>query len=63
MRADRKAISALKKGRIVRLDVIEGRPGGPNNDALHITLADGRVVRVDAYAMSGMTVTLRESGE
>lgn len=58
MKATRAAIKALKEHRITGVKVIEGRPGGPNNDRLDLKLDDGRVVRIDSYAHYGMTVKM-----
>lgn len=45
---------------ITKIEAVEGRPGGANNDCLTITLDGGLVLRVDAYSGGDMYVTLSD---
>jgi hypothetical protein len=53
------ARKALLEFPIVGVRTVEGRPGGPNNDCVTLTLEDGRKIDVDAYSGGNMYVTVR----
>jgi hypothetical protein len=45
---------------IVGVEIVGGRPGGPNNDRLRLVLDDGSALRVDSYPTGIMHVTLED---
>lgn len=59
MNIEPKARTALLESPVVGVRTVEGRPGGPNNDCLTLTLEDGRRVEVDAYSGGDIYVTVR----
>lgn len=60
MEMPKKAVKALTGATIRDVYYHEGQPGGHNNDLIKLTLEGGKVVCVDAYAMTGIVVTIEE---
>jgi hypothetical protein len=43
---------------ITKVEDVEGRPGGPNNDAVTITFDNGSALRIDAYSGGNIYATV-----
>jgi hypothetical protein len=45
---------------ITKVEDVEGRPGGANNDRVTLSFSDGSILRIDAYSGGDIYATVTE---